>query len=283
MKNESKIAVKEVKLCNTRKVSKSDDGQPCQKKNWFFTWNNYEEKDIKDLLDVLEVYSTKYVFQEEIGEKGTKHLQGSICLERPMRWTELKLSKEIHWEKTKSVKKSFDYCTKEETRNGRVWTKGFKFKEPLELVIPNYDWQLKILDIIKEKPNTRTINWFWSVKGDLGKSQFAKYCVSKFNACFVDRGRKSDIMNHLFNYLQNNDERIKLLIIDVPRDDGNKVCYKSLESIKNGMIFNSKYECGQCLFNSPHVFVFANEPPDEWRMSADRWNIIQIDKEKEEN
>jgi hypothetical protein len=56
----------------------------------------------------------------------------------------------------------------------------------------------------------------------------------------------------------------------------NKVSYSSIECIKNGMITNTKYETGFKVFNPPHVVVFSNFPPDEEKLSADRWNIKEI-------
>jgi len=50
-----------------------------------------------------------------------------------------------------------------------------------------------------------------------------------------------------------------------------------LESIKNGLIVNTKYETGSKLFNSPHIIVFSNMSPDVSAMSMDRWKIICLD------
>lgn len=36
-----------------------------QRKNLFFTFNNYEESDITDLLNVFDVKYTEYIFQED--------------------------------------------------------------------------------------------------------------------------------------------------------------------------------------------------------------------------
>jgi hypothetical protein len=54
------------------------------------------------------------------------------------------------------------------------------------------------------------------------------------------------------------------------------VNYGAIEQIKNGLLFSGKYEGGQCVFNQPHVIVFANAEPKEEQMSMDRWDIREI-------
>ncbi len=53
--------------------------------------------------------------------------------------------------------------------------------------------------------------------------------------------------------------------------------YSGLPQSKNGVLFSPKYESGQKIFKPPHVFVFANYEPDQTKLSADRWNIVQLD------
>ena len=96
----------------------------------------------------------------------------------------------------------------------------------------------------------------------------------KMQCVFIDEGKKADIMCCIMNH----DMNIKnIVIFDVPRDNGNKVSYKSIESIKNGVIFSSKYESGYKIFNSPHVIVFANCEPEYSSLSSDRWVVKNID------
>ncbi len=70
-----------------------------------------------------------------------------------------------------------------------------------------------------------------------------------------------------------------IVIIDLARTQAESVnyFYQFIESLKNGVLFSPKYESGQKIFKPPHVFVFANYEPDQTKLSADRWNIVQLD------
>ena len=196
-----------------------------------------------------------------------------IWCEKKHRDTEFKLPKEIHWETLKDTDDVRGYCSKDDTHDGKhrfIWG----FPKPLKLITPSKPWQLKILELIDTEPDDRLVHWFWSEKGGVGKSQFAKYCVANKNCLFFEEGKKADIMHLIFEAPE---DRLGCMIIDVPRDNGNHISYKAIESIKNGMIYSPKYEGGYKLFNSPHIIVFANVPPQEERLSADRWVIENID------
>jgi len=255
------------------KLSLSSKKQVLQLKKWFFTWNNYPVDGIEILETKFNEICEKYVFQEECGEKGTPHLQGNIWLKKSMRWTEFKLPTGIHWEKTRNEEAANNYCRKDETKSGKTISKGFP--KPLKLINPDKWWQKEILEIIKEEPDDRKVYWYWSNAGGIGKSQFVKYLIAKHNCVFIDEGKKQDIMYTIMEADMNKDNVV--VLFDVPRDNGANVSYKSIESIKNGMIYSPKYESGYKLFNSPHVVVFANEKPEEWRLSSDRWIIKNID------
>lgn len=257
---------------NTKKPPAPKQATQCM--HWCFTWNNYQHADIETLETLFRHLCHKFCFQEETGENGTKHLQGVISLKKRARWSEFGLPKTIHWEKCQHVTQAYLYCSKTETRTGNIFTYNYYVPKPLKLIEPSKWWQMLILDIIKEEPDDRKVYWFWSEGGGIGKSSFAKYLVAKHNALFFEEGKKADIMHLVMTAPE---ERLQLMVIDVPRDNGNNVSYKSIESIKNGMIYSSKYEGGYKLFNAPHLFVFANMPPERARLSMDRWVIHQID------
>lgn len=253
--------------------SKKKPLQAPLRKNHFFTYNNYKEEEIDAIVSTLKKFAYKGKIQSEIGENGTPHLQGMIWCEKKCRDTEFKLPKQIHWEPLKDVDNIRDYCGKDETHDGK-YRISWGFPKPLKLITPSKWWQLEILQKIKEEPDDRTVHWYWSTEGGVGKSQFAKYCVATQNCLFFEEGKKADIMHLIFEAPE---DRLECMIVDVPRDNGNKISYKSIESIKNGMIYSPKYEGGYKLFNSPHIFIFANMPPDESKLSADRWIIKNID------
>lgn len=241
--------------------------------HWFFTFNNYECEDISILLKVFSELCYMYAFQEETGESGTPHLQGVISLKRRARWTEFGLQKAIHWEKPNNVKDCYRYCTKAETRTGSVYL--LKYEIPYFFKLTNlYPWQNELLDILSKKPNDRTVNWYWSEKGGIGKSCFVKHLLMNNNAILCTKGKYNDICNLVFNAKLNESKNI--VLFDLPRNNGNLISYDAVESIKNGMISNMKYETGFIIFPPPHVVIFANSEPDRDKLSHDRWNVREI-------
>lgn len=243
---------------------------------WFFTWNNYPDK-IEQLEQIEQVFKHEcrwFIYQEEIGEEcGTKHLQGTICLKVKQRMTQLKhIDQAINWRPTKSVNKSIEYCTKEQTRNGRQWVYGIELPEPIEIEEPR-GWQLEVMNILKDKPDKRKIHWFWEPIGNVGKTTLCKYLVVKHDALMLT-GKSSDMFNMIMKY----PSKRKIIIVDCPRSQQDFVNYGAIEQIKNGLLFSGKYEGGQCVFNKPHVICFANRPPKQGEdvMSDDKWDITEI-------
>lgn len=261
---------------NTITPSPSPAKQSLQHIHHTFTWNNYPIEAIETLKALFNFIAYDYIFQEEKGESGTPHLQGVVSLKKRMRWSEFGLPKDIHWEKVKHVPLCYEYCSRASKRHGNCWS--LKYPIPLKLKLLDeanfYEWETNIVNYIKTEPDDRTICWLWSEKGDIGKSTFCKYLAYTFNAILCGKGQYSDIMNIMFKA---NMDKTKLVVFDLPRNNGNKISYSALESIKNGLIVNTKYETGSKLFNSPHIIVFANMPPEMEKMSMDRWKIICLD------
>lgn len=254
-------------LGNTN-TSASKSKQSIQYTYWCFTYNNYEQ--VEQIEQIFKHECKWYIFQEEIGKEGTPHLQGTICLKSKARLTELKrIDPKIHWEPTKYIKASICYSSKQETSTGKIYSYGIDIPETPEYDEP-YGWQLQVIQLLENKPDKRTIHWFWEPKGGVGKTALCRYLVIKYNATILC-GKSSDMFHAL-----SKTKHKKVIIIDVPRSTQDFINYGAIEQIKNGLIFSGKYEGCQMIFNHPHVIVFANIPPDVDKMSFDRWNVIRI-------
>lgn len=251
--------------------------QAPKRKGHFFTYNNYTEQEIGGLLEYFNNHAIKYAFQEEIAPStGTPHLQGMVIFKDEKRSTSWDSAGRGHYEKLKDS--SGTYQLKEESRkpNGRQWTKGFP--KPIKIIENLYPWQLEIENIFKQDPDDRKIHWFYDRVGNIGKSAFVKYMVVKHGCLFCDGGKKADLINLVFN---NDMDACKCVIWDLPRSTGNSISYSTIESVKNGMVCNTKYETGVKCFNSPHIFVFSNDAPDTSALSMDRWVIVNLQEKVE--
>ena len=184
-----------------------------------------------------------------------------------LRLTELKLPMNPHLEPCKGDEASNTrYCSKD----GDYFKYGFP--KPIKIIEPRR-WQQRILDITLEEPDDRTIHWYWDKIGKIGKSVFCKYMIVAQNAAFCSSGKYADLINIIYN---TDMDKCNVIIFDIPRVQKNKISYEALESIKNGLVCNTKFETGYKAFNSPHVMVFANYPPKKETMSEDRWKITEL-------
>jgi len=247
----------------------SNKKQPSRKTFYCFTLHNFE-KIYEEVIRQLQSISKKGIVGKEFcPTSGRPHLQGFIALKKPMRITELKIPGNPHFEACLgNEEQNLKYCSKE----GDFIKWGFP--KPLKVIENLYPWQEDIIKIIDSEPNDRTVYWFWSSQGNLGKSSFCKYLVAKKGAIPAVSGKYADIINLIFN---SNMDECRCIAFDIPRNNGAAVSYSAIESIKNGMVVNTKYETGYKLFNAPHVFVFANEAPEIEKLSPDRWIINCLD------
>lgn len=248
--------------------------QKAERRHWILTISWPEpEKNVKGLELWLRKHCERYIFQIEKGESGFIHLQLALTLHKKKRLTWLKthLHRDAHCEITRNEEAAFTYCMKEESRLKGPWVypePPTTIRDPLEGKTL-YPWQQQIKDIIATEPDARTIHWYWEPNGKTGKTHFAKHLWLHHDVCFLQNSKKSDLA---YAY---NGERI--VVLNLPRTSEDFVSYDAIESLKDGMIFSSKYESGAKVFDNPHLIVFANFPPETSKLSEDRWNIIEID------
>lgn len=251
--------------------TKQTKSQPVQSRYWCFTFNNYSIIDVEHLEHIFKVNEINYIMGFEIAPTtGMKHIQGFISAKKKMRPSQLKLNKKIHWEKIKgSQLENINYCAK----GGDFIYHGLKVPFAIETITKLNNWQHLVMNIYFTKPNGRSIHWFKDEIGGTGKSALCKYLSVHFKVLVIQGGKLADVVNLIY---KTNMDNIKMICIDIPRKNGNKVSYSAIECILNGQITNTKYETGIKYFNPPHLVVFSNFHPEEECLSADRWDIINI-------
>ncbi len=244
--------------------------------NWFLTLNNHSELETDELVKMATKYCKKFMIQEEVGEEGTPHLQGSLHLLKKTRMSALsKWNKRIHWEITKNSAAADEYCAKMETSTGKRWSKGF----PREVkILPEgalRAWQLDVVQLLRGSPDDRKIYWYYGDTG-IGKTTFCKYLSVKFGAIPLS-GRSSDMRNGVIEYKKTNGDTPEIIIIPIPKTFNYEyLSYEGIEVIKDMYFYSGKYEGGVVVGNCPHVIVFANEPPEVEKLAADRWVVRKI-------
>lgn len=260
------------------------DSAPSAKKQqnqyiyWSFTYNGYILETIEIMLQVLKCECDWYVIQEETGESGNKHLQGTFKLKKRKRKTELiHIIHGPHYEVTQRATASVVYCSRIDKRTGCIWTHNFEIPYIPDTVFQPHGWQLQILDIISKPPHPREINWFWEPFGGVGKSEMCDW-LEDYKQAQRCEGKASDV----FYIIKKNPNRRNIFFFDITKENMEWFKYSTIEKIKNGRIISGKYDSDIVRFARPHVFVFANIPPDKSKMATkDRWNIQLITTEQD--
>jgi len=246
-----------------------------------FTLNNYTKDDITSLTSYFKgLKDTLFVFQEETGENGTPHLQGCFKSKHQIKFSVLKsINERIHWEKCRSWNHSVDYCSKNDTRTGQIFT-NMSIKATIEDPLSGFTlhkWQANTINLMDKKPDRRSIHWFYDKIGCKGKTSLAIHLCLKYpNQVLYVTGKASDVKYGVSQFIANKDNNLKMVIFDFARSQEQFVSYQAIEEVKNGIFFNNKYESGMVVFNPPHVIVFSNFEPDKSELSMDRWKIHNI-------
>lgn len=266
----------------------SDKKRPLQYLKYDFVLNNYANDRMEILERFLHKFTKAFVFQEEVSESGTPHLQGAIWLKKKARILELTKIPEfsrMSFRKCRHWPSLIRYCQETIEQkdfgrlpNGKVFRYNVnKIKSIIKII--NYDklykWELNILDILNKLPDDRIIYWYYEETGGVGKTTFCKYLAVTKNAIILS-GKASDMKYGITKYIEKFGDYPEIIILDIPRSRKDYLSYNGIECIKNGLFYSTKYESCMVIGNCPHLLVFANFEPDRQMMSLDRWKIILI-------
>lgn len=136
-------------------------------------------------------------------------------------------------------------------------------------------WQVALMNELVTTPNDRKIIWYVDEDGGKGKTFMSRFLYANHGAAILG-GKSKDMF-----YAYKNEN---IVIFDLSRatvsEDGQvwDFDYEAMESIKDGLFFNTKYESGARYREEPaHVIVFANGWPLMDKLSLDRWDIRTCD------
>lgn len=142
-------------------------------------------------------------------------------------------------------------------------------------------WQESVANHLEGPVHPRQINWVWEQVGNTGKSTMASYLEVQKGALVLEPAGKKDLA-----YIISQTIGLKeIVVFDLARcqePDANEKYnplagfYNICEGLKNGCITNTKYESKRFRVNVPHVWVFANFPPDATKWSKDRYMVYTI-------
>lgn len=241
--------------------------------NWDFTLKE-EGVCLVSFKNFLKAHCKKWVFQLEQGESGYKHYQGRISLKRKNR--KGPHYENIHWSPTSTANADNDfYVVKDDTRISGPWTdKDITIPRQVAEITQLRPWQQQVLDSAKDW-NPRTINYLYCPNGNIGKSTLGLYALCH------GLGRMIPPMESFKDYMRMvmDAPKAPLYIIDLPRATTKGSCmgfWSAIESIKNGWVYDDRYNFKEEVFTSPAVWVFANHLPDEDLLSKDRWVYWEV-------
>lgn len=241
-------------------------------------WYDCTIKRSEITLDVLremlnKMKADKYVIGEETGAEGYEHWQIRVVFKKPMDMKKLigfnhGWGITGHWSPTHVH--DFDYCEKE-GKYYRSW-EGALAKYRDAALRP---WQGEVIASLIEQ-SEREILSITDERGNRGKSFIAKHLVVKYGYAYVPAMQNFE--DFMFMAMAHHNARG--FIFDLPRADDiakKKQMWMAIETIKNGYLYDKRYNFREMWIEPPKILVFANDNPPFESLSADRWKAYFID------
>jgi hypothetical protein len=137
-----------------------------------------------------------------------------------------------------------------------------------------YLWQSQLLMRLSRPTDDRTVIWVYDPEGGKGKSFLTRLLVRNFGACFIDAGIRDASVAYDYE---------SIVVFDIAREEGaeDTIPYKTMERLKDGYMFVSKYQSGTKVFDPPTVCVFANVRPNPEKITAKRIMLYKFQKNLE--
>lgn len=169
---------------------------------------------------------------------------------------------------TQSHVRDFKYCEKE-GEFFRSWEKGLQDYQMLKL----RTWQGMAVALLKET-DERSVHVLVDPIGGIGKTYVAKYCQVNHIAQYVPPMQDAqDFMAFAMA------KPSRAYIFDMPRSESikqRKGMWSAVEQIKNGYLYDKRYQFRDMWIEPPQILVITNEVPEMTELSEDRWHFYRI-------
>lgn len=237
------------------------------------------DKEFESIEHTFRPLVNKMAFGEEYGDEGnTPHIEGYLWFKKKTEFhiiQQMYKFDDLQKSKKKWIQAGLDYCLKEGNKVVSVGM-GRKLKK-LACEDNMYKWEEDLCKIVENEPSERQIYWYWSESGCTGKTTFARYLHRRYGFICIG-GKSADMKNNVKDYNDTNGFTPEGIVVNIPKSfNTDYICYTGLEEVKDMFFFSGKYEGGMIDGNPPHMIVFANEPPDTSKMSADRFVIRNVE------
>ena len=276
-------------------------------RTWMFTLNNYTDAQAEWCESYAENDSViRMTVSKEVGDSGTPHLQGCITWKGTKRLAAVNKILKAHWTKADSPDDAHAYPCKADSevivqcdkRNSgkRVdledmakavlecdtlhevmlvpgvakyhsWAEKLWTTRPLEAegIADFRPWQHALYLEMLQEPDDRKVIWYHDEAGGAGKTTMARHLIT-MGAFYCRNGKTADLCYAYANQ--------RIIVIDLARSVEGMVNYNVIETLKDGLMFSTKYMSATKVRKGPaHVVVMANFLPDMSKMSVDRWDI----------
>lgn len=252
--------------------------------------------DYRELAVVLNTIAKKWVFQKEKGETTDYiHWQVRLSLHKKARCSAL--LKDIvphlpgHWSVTSNAVhdsgNQFNYVMKIQTRIEGPWTDKDCIRDPAVmtdqlqhfLAHDLYPWQTKALDIVKSY-DERKLHYLYDPHYNSGKSIFCEWIE------YQELGEEIPpftLMEDIMQFVMCQ-PKSKCYLFDMPaamKKERMHQMYSGLEMLKNGFLYDKRYNGKKQRISRPIVMCFANNLPQMSLMAPDRWQVLYITPQKD--
>lgn len=137
------------------------------------------------------------------------------------------------------------------------------------------DKQKKVIEHLN-KGGDRTITVWWDSVGCRGKTYLARWLFERGLALYVPPTVKD--AKSLIQYVCSGYKGQPYIVIDIPRSTKwHTDLYVAIESIKDGLIYDTRYSAKMQDIWGVKILVTCNSKPNPDALSSDRWNIITED------
>lgn len=239
---------------------------------WWDATISKKENTFEFVVAKLEALSERFVIGDEVGEGGYEHFQIRCVLKTGKSLDTLK-KMDLGWHWSPTHVRDFNYCEKE-GKFYRSWEGALK-KYPMMDLLP---WQTQAVGYLLDdiaKGDDRHITCIVDVDGNHGKTWLGRYLTATHQATYVPPFQEAqDFMAFAMA------KPSKAYLIDMPRSESikqRKGMWSAVEQMKNGYLYDKRYQFRDAWIEPPAILVFCNELPDVDSLSRDRWRFLRFD------